>query len=41
MKELGALNKILGAVLAYGSPRKKKKKKAVRAKKMNAKMRPG
>jgi len=36
MKELAALNKMLGVVLAYRPPRKKKKK-AARGKKVNTK----
>ena len=40
MKELEALNKMLDVVLAYRpSRRKKKKKAALRVKKLNAKLR--
>jgi len=40
VKELEALNKMLDIVLAYRPPRKKKKK-AVRGKKVNSKRRAG
>lgn len=40
MKELEALNKMLGVVLAYCPPREKKKKDA-RGKRVNAKRREG